>query len=799
MITLPENWTDWVVVGELGRGSFSVVYEAERKDDPSVHCAIKVISIPQDDSEYDELIASGFTRELSISYFSETVEELTREIRLMEHFKGMPNIVGIEDYKVIPREDGIGSDIFIRMELLTSLEKYISDKTLTEKEVVQLGIDVCTALELCHDQHIIHRDIKPANIFVNDRIGAHVLYKLGDFGIARNLEGKTQNFSTKGTPNYMAPEVAANMKYNETADIYSLGLTLYWLMNNKRLPFYPQTQLYSPAAKREALQRRLSGEEPEAPVNASEALSHIILKSCKYNPEERYQNAARMKTSLKKLQATLEPPPIFSIHTEMAFGDETGKEKTEKKKPAESKPASPKTAEPKPVPPKPPVQKRAQQKTAKPGKGKRTVIWILCAVLLLCAGFALYRLGPWNRQNPPAVTETSFTAASGWTPAWFRSNPETDPGQPYVEIGMNYDVLNDDAGNETGWLIWPTFAEKHGRALQIRKLAVRWFCEGQGNVVLRDMVYATEDEIRSALRVDQLGANETANMAVQGMLPLSDPGRQKIDGIGIALFGTDSSGNGYEFRGYCELPGLKDAESAPEPEPAEEDTGDTGNPDPDEQPISQETAELLKQGDYVLFGRYYQEDREGKETEPIEWLVMEEKDGAVFLVSRYAVEVMAYNATLNGAAWADCSLRQWLNGDFLQTAFSEEEQESIRVTEVDLSAEQGWKDWNNGGRAGGSTQDRIFLLSCAEVRQYLIRQNWHLCPVTPYTASRAYKESPRIVNGRQTCDYWLRDAAYNNNAGCVEANGAIGTGRINFSQGVVRPALWVDASAVTLE
>ena len=302
MITLPENWSDWRVTGELGRGSYSVVYAAERKDDPSVHCAIKVITIPQDDSEYDDLIADGFNTELSRSFFEEAVKDFTREIRMMENFKGMQNIVSIEDYKVVPKEDGVGSHIFIRMELLTSLEKYINDKTLTEKEVIQIGVDICTALEFCQEKHIIHRDIKPANIFVNDRLGTHVFYKLGDFGIARNLEGKTQDLSTKGTPNYMAPEVAACMKYNATADIYSLGLTLYWLLNGNRLPFFPQTQLYTPAAKREALQRRLSGEQIEPPVNASPELSEVILKACSYRPEDRWQTASEMKAALLKLQ-----------------------------------------------------------------------------------------------------------------------------------------------------------------------------------------------------------------------------------------------------------------------------------------------------------------------------------------------------------------------------------------------------------------------------------------------------------------------------------------------------------------
>ncbi len=300
MVTLPENWSDWTITGELGSGSFSVVYEASRKDDPSIRCAIKVLTIPQEESEYDELIAEGFSPEMSRSFFDEVIRDFTREIRLMEQFKGMQNIVSIEDYKVVPRENGLGSNIFIRMELLSSLEKYLSDKVLTETEVLQIGADICTALEFCQSKNIIHRDIKPANIFVNDRLGTHVFYKLGDFGIARNLEGKTQGLSARGTPNYMAPEVSGGLPYDATADIYSLGLTLYWLLNGKRLPFFPQTQLYSPAAKREALARRLGGEPLPPPVNAGEASAQVILKACAFKKEDRYQTAREMKNALQK-------------------------------------------------------------------------------------------------------------------------------------------------------------------------------------------------------------------------------------------------------------------------------------------------------------------------------------------------------------------------------------------------------------------------------------------------------------------------------------------------------------------
>ena len=394
MITLPANWSDWKISREIGHGSYSSVYEAVRQDDPAVRCAIKLISVPQDKTEYDELVAEGFTDELSRSFFEEAVRDLTREIQVMERFKGMQNIVSIEDYKVVPREDGIGSHIFIRMELLTSLDQYLSDKILTEAEILQIGIDICTALEFCHAKKIVHRDIKPANIFVNDHLGTHVFFKLGDFGIARNLEGKTQNMSVRGTPNYMAPEVAANLPYDASADQYSLGLCLYYLLNGNRLPFYPQTQLYSPSAKRDALARRLSGEVLEAPINASPKAAEVILKACSFKPADRYATVSDMKQALQAI---------------------TGKEPQPQQ--ADDEPAS--------------VQAPPE------GREKhRSRLRLILAVLIVLAGAAILvkTLIPTGRENPAGSTPSAVppTSESSDAPA---NEKIADASSPEAETG----------------------------------------------------------------------------------------------------------------------------------------------------------------------------------------------------------------------------------------------------------------------------------------------------------------------------------------------------------------------------
>lgn len=225
MDVLKQIWPEWKIEGKpLGKGSFGVVYKAIRRDhNVESYAAIKVISIPTDPSEVDSLRSEGLDMNATRTYFQGIVNDFVSEIQLMESLKGIQNIVSVEDYKVVEKTNELGWDIYIRMELITSFNEYICDKKLTEEEVVKLGCDICTALEICSKRNIIHRDIKPENIFIND-FGD---FKLGDFGIARKLENMTGGLSQKGTPNYMAPEVANSNSYDNRADIYSLGIVSF--------------------------------------------------------------------------------------------------------------------------------------------------------------------------------------------------------------------------------------------------------------------------------------------------------------------------------------------------------------------------------------------------------------------------------------------------------------------------------------------------------------------------------------------------------------------------------------------
>lgn len=305
-------WPEWKIVEKIGEGSFGKVYKACRTEQGTTfYSAIKVITIPSNQGELSSVRSESPNEQSVKEYFQGLVDECIQEVSTMEYFRGNSYVVSVEDYKVVEYLDDIGWDIFIRMEYLTSFMEYCAEKPLKEEDVIRLGIDLCKALEYCQCQNIIHRDIKPENIFVS-RFGE---FKLGDFGIARELDRSMSGLSKKGTFSYMAPEMYKGEEYDARVDIYSLGIVLYKLCNHNRLPFISlQKQLITYHDKENALNRRMSGEELPMPVQADEVLSEVILKACAYDRDERYRTAEEFREALERVNAGEDISPKHSQH-----------------------------------------------------------------------------------------------------------------------------------------------------------------------------------------------------------------------------------------------------------------------------------------------------------------------------------------------------------------------------------------------------------------------------------------------------------------------------------------------------
>lgn len=294
-------WKEWIIKEKIGQGSFGDVYKAENDGlGAKRYTAVKHIALPKSENDIKELINQGFIKDTSEinEYYKDTINDITRECEIMYKLRDSENIVEYQDHIIQPKDDGIGYDIFIRMELLQSVDVYFKDRTITENDVIDLGIDICRALEACHSKGIIHRDIKSGNIFIDE----YGNYKLGDFGVARQLEKTTYGMSKKGTYNYMAPEIYKGEEANLTADIYSLGIVLYRLLNNNRCPFLNKiSDNVKFSENEEALLRRMSGESIPPIFSVDPELMKVILRAIEYDRKDRYQTVEEMKIDLQKV------------------------------------------------------------------------------------------------------------------------------------------------------------------------------------------------------------------------------------------------------------------------------------------------------------------------------------------------------------------------------------------------------------------------------------------------------------------------------------------------------------------
>ena len=299
MQRIPQVWPGWQADELIGQGSFGRVYRASRTAGGHTSvAAIKVIDIPQSESEVATLTSMGMDALSIRSYFEETARSVVREIALMDELKGAPGVVHIEDYQLLEREDGVGWTVLIRMELLDPLSKVLVREGLPDmREAARIGIDICQGLAHCHEHGLIHRDVKPENVF-RTHYGE---YRLGDFGLARRIEeGSRSTMSHAGTGAFMAPEVMSG-HYDHRVDIYSLGLMLYRWLNGGRPPFIGADETPSHAMLDEANHKRLSGRRPPLPEgpDVDRALAAIVCKAAEPKPADRWQTAQEFGEALQ--------------------------------------------------------------------------------------------------------------------------------------------------------------------------------------------------------------------------------------------------------------------------------------------------------------------------------------------------------------------------------------------------------------------------------------------------------------------------------------------------------------------
>lgn len=296
---------EWTVEGKIAEGRHSKVFKVSRSiDGQAEYQCLKTVKFPSGDEELSRVISSGIYENIQ-QYLDEVELSVRQSMDRMLTLTDNKNIVRFFDYTIIKESSCFY--LVILMELLCPLNEYLKTEDITQNDVIDVGCDMCLALESFRQAGIIHHEIKPENIYVD----SHGNYKLGDFGVCNSRFGEDNVVSS-----YIAPELYENSDEDVNSDLYSLGILLYKLINNNRLPFLPSYPAPVSIEDREsAFTRRIRGDLFPAPSNGTSQLANVIYKAAAYNINERFYEPAALFEALESNYLAPEPEGATEIFT----------------------------------------------------------------------------------------------------------------------------------------------------------------------------------------------------------------------------------------------------------------------------------------------------------------------------------------------------------------------------------------------------------------------------------------------------------------------------------------------------
>ena len=252
----------YILISKLGRGSFGVVWLAERRT--TITTTRVALKMPLDE-DID-------------------LAKIRQEANLWAEASGHPNILPIIEANVYDDQVVIASEYAPDGSFDTWLKRNGGSAPSVEM-AVEMASGILAGLQHLHSRHIIHRDLKPDNILLQGQIP-----RLADFGISRVLKSTSQSSIVAGTPVYMAPE-AFDGKRSEQTDLWSVGVIFYEMLAG-HLPF-PQTDLTS------LVGAILTRNPDPLPISVPRPLQEVINRSLAKDIEQRYKSASEMRAALR--------------------------------------------------------------------------------------------------------------------------------------------------------------------------------------------------------------------------------------------------------------------------------------------------------------------------------------------------------------------------------------------------------------------------------------------------------------------------------------------------------------------
>ena len=279
---------------------------------------VKIISLPANQSKLDALLLAGAfsDRASALDYFKELADGVLNEAELLQKLSKHEGFVAFDNWQMVPmEEDETGFDIYLLSQYRPTLEGVLKANEMTHLQAVNLGLDLCAALNVSRRFGYLFGNLKPGNIYIcNDRE-----FRIGDLGFLSLDSLQYASLPDKYHSDYTPPEISdAYSALNSTMDTYAVGLILYQAYNDGRLPPVSISM--------------------EAPRHADPALAEIILKACAVDPAERWQDPAQMGQALatymqsNTVNDTPIVPPVSEVEEDIPeeiFPDEDTEPSTE--------------------------------------------------------------------------------------------------------------------------------------------------------------------------------------------------------------------------------------------------------------------------------------------------------------------------------------------------------------------------------------------------------------------------------------------------------------------------------------